>query len=88
MKTLIVYDTSGYIYVQMGGVYRIPQGGVLYLEIEIPASKRVVSVNVETKTPVYENIPKTEFEILQEQVNSLTEANAELTGLIAMGNHA
>lgn len=89
MKTLIIYDNTGYIYLQFtGGIYRIPEGGLQYIEEEIPTGKRPVSVDVSSIPHKinYEDIPKTEMELLKEQVETLTQANAELTNIVAMGN--
>lgn len=42
--TLIVYDASGKIWVQIAGSYTIPTG-MLYKEIEIPAGKYPIRVD-------------------------------------------
>ncbi|MBY6789196.1 hypothetical protein HYH43_07060 [Clostridium botulinum] len=83
MKTLIIYDNTGYILMQQTGSYRVPEGGVQYLELEIPTGKIVKSINVDKKEAILEDIPKSEVEILKEQVESLTQANAELTNIVA-----
>lgn len=58
MKTLIIYDNSGYIYIQITGTYRIPQGGINYIEIYVESykGKKIKSVNVETKELVLEDV--------------------------------
>lgn len=89
MKILILYDNAGYIYLTYSNTYRVPQGGINYLEVEIPEGKRIVSIDT-TKTPnmpVFEDIPKTEIELLKEKVNDLAQANAELTSIVAMGKN-
>ncbi|NRT90083.1 hypothetical protein [Clostridium beijerinckii] len=86
-KTLIIYDDIGYIYREISGTYSVPQGGIQYLETEIPEGKMVSKIDT-TKTPhepVYEDIPKSELELLKEKVEDLTQANAELTSIVAMG---
>lgn len=80
MNTLIIYDNTGYIISQMAGSIREPQGGVQFLWAEIPEGKQLkitdgIGVDV-TKTPhqaILEDIPKTEIELLKEQL-SLTQA--------------
>jgi len=67
MQTLIIYDNQGKIFSNIKEGYLIPQGGVQFLEVEVPLKKRVVSVDVSV-TPhvaILEDIPKTELEILQ-----------------------
>ncbi|AQR95203.1 hypothetical protein [Clostridium saccharoperbutylacetonicum] len=80
MKTLIIYDNTGYIYLQITGSYRAPQGGLNYLEVDEDSfkGKIIKSVNVETKELVLEDIPKTELEKTQDQ---LLETQAQLANL-------
>ncbi|WP_017211854.1 hypothetical protein [Clostridium beijerinckii] len=89
MKTLIIYDSTGTIFSSpITGSYQEPQGELKYLEIAIPDGKilKNIDTSVTPNVPVYEDIPKTNIEKLQEQVASLTQANAELTSIVAMGN--
>jgi hypothetical protein len=44
--TLVIYDNTGKVWNQMSGNYDKPLGGVQYLEVEVPADRYVVSVNV------------------------------------------
>lgn len=70
MKALIIYGNTGYVYQQMSGGYRKPEGGLDFLEVEIPEGKILKSINT-TKTPnvpIFEDIPKTESEKTQEQL--------------------
>lgn len=72
MNTLIIYDSTGYIISQMSGDVREPVG-ISFLWVEIPEDKRLISIDT-TVTPnvaVFEDIPKTEIEILKEQVDGL-----------------
>jgi hypothetical protein len=82
MKTLIIYDDSGKIWVQMSGNYTIPVG-LNYIEVEIPEGKYPVSVDVSGEEPsiVYGEYPKSETALLKEQVDSLTLALAEMMGV-------
>lgn len=78
MKTLIIYDNTGYILMTQSGDYRIPEGGIQYSEVEIPKGKRVVSIDMENNTPVYDDIPKSETQLLQEKVEKLENNMADL----------
>lgn len=80
MKTLIIYDNSGFIYNQVTGDYRTPKGGVNYLEVDEGSynGKIIKSVNIENKELVLEDIPKTDLEKTQEQ---LLETQAQLADL-------
>lgn len=86
MKTLILYDNNGKIYLEVSGTYSVPQGGIQFIETEIPIGKilKGIDVSVTPNAPIFEDIPKTEIELLKEQIDSLTQANAELTGIVAI----
>lgn len=75
-KTLIIYDLNGTIIQQITGFYKVPNG-VPYIEVEIPKGKYSVSVNVETQEPIYEDIPPTEMELLQDKISNLEAQNIE-----------
>lgn len=68
-NTLIIHDTTGYIIQQVSGSYRVPIG-IPYLEIEIPTGKILKSIDtsVTPNVAIYEDIPKTELQLTQEQV--------------------
>ena len=72
VKTLLIYDTTGYIYFQMSGSYRTPIG-ITFLEIEIPADKILtgIDISVTPNIPIYEDIPKTELELAKGRIESL-----------------
>lgn len=57
MKTLLIYDNSGTIWVNIAGDYALPDG-LPYIEAEIPAGYYAVSVDTETKEPVLAEFPK------------------------------
>lgn len=84
MKTLIIYDNAGYIYLQMTGSYRVPEGGINYLEVDstVHENKIIKSVNVATKELVLEDIPKSETEILKQKVAEQEAALIELALLV------
>lgn len=79
MNTLIIYDNTGYIISQMSGSVREPQGGVPFLWVEIPAGKRVVSINTSMtpNVPVFETIPPTD----EERITAVENAIATLMGV-------
>ncbi|HBJ2623541.1 TPA: hypothetical protein LA827_003344 [Clostridium botulinum] len=83
MKTLIIYDEAGNIIFTKGGCIDPLIGETKCLETDIPEGKFLKGVDVKTGQPVLEDIPKSEVEILKEKVASLTEANAELTSIVA-----
>lgn len=81
-KTLVIYDNEGFLITTIYGSYRVPVG-VPFIEAEIPNGKRVVGVDV-LLTPhqaILEDTPKSEVELLQEQVNALNVAMAEMIGV-------
>lgn len=85
MKTLIIYDSQGYIISNITGSYRVPTG-VPFLEVEIPTGKQIkyndgigVDVSVTPHQVILEDIPPSDIEKLR-QGNA--QANAELFELI------
>ncbi|WP_242954039.1 hypothetical protein, partial [Clostridium puniceum] len=62
-----------YIYLQMAGSYRTPQGGILYLEVEIPEGKTLKSIDVTVtpNIPVYEDREKTELQLTREKIETI-----------------
>jgi hypothetical protein len=81
MQTLIIYDSEGYIISQMSGDVREPIG-IPFIWVEVPEGKRIVSVDPETDTPVYEDLPVPEIEILKEQIATQEQAILELSMMI------
>ena len=79
MKTLIIYDDTGFILLTQSGDYRVPEGGVQYLEYEIPAGQYAINVDVEKKVPILIESPKTETEYLKEEIEALKNDIADLT---------
>lgn len=75
MNTLIIYDNTGYVISTMAGSIREPKGGVQFLWVEIPEGKQLkitdgigVDVSVTPHQAILEDIPKTEIELLKEQL--------------------
>lgn len=85
MKTLIIYDSQGYVLSNITGSYRVPQG-VPFLEVEIPVGKQIkytdgigVDVSVTPHQVILEDIPPSDIEKLRQES---AQANAELFELI------
>lgn len=74
IKTLIIYDTTGYIIQQMSGSYRVPVG-IPYLEIDMDNYKGKIidkiDVSVTPNVPIFMELPKTELQIAQEKIANL-----------------
>lgn len=89
MKTLIIYDSQGYVLSNITGSYRVPQG-VPFLEVEIPVGKQIkytngigVDVSVTPHQVILEDIPPNETEVLKQQMAMQEQAIADLTMYIA-----
>lgn len=85
MKTLIIYDSQGYVLSNSTGSYRVPQG-VPFLEVEVPQGKQIkytngigVDVSVTPHQVILEDIPPSDIEKLRQEN---AQANAELFELI------
>lgn len=63
MKTLIIYDTTGYIIQQITGSYRVPIG-IPYLELDEAICKGKIidkiDINVTPNVPIFIDLSKTE----------------------------
>lgn len=78
MKTLLVYDLSGKIWVIATGDYESPKETMFRnIEVEIPDGYYAESVNPETGVPVLKKIPKTKE---QQRLDELEAQVAALTG--------
>lgn len=79
MKTLIIYDNEGTIFLQMSGDYLLPQGGIQYLEVDSDTYKNkiITGVNVATKELITKDKPKTDIELLQEELSQNTKDMAK-----------
>lgn len=91
MKTLIIYDSAGYIISNITGSYRVPNG-VPFLEVEIPTGKRIASidgigvdVSVTPHQVILEDIPPSEMELLKTENQQIKQSMAELAELILGG---
>lgn len=73
MKFLVIYDNTGFIINQMQGSDLREPVGIPFIWIEIPQGKILKSINVSgtEHKPVYEDLPKSETQKLQELVDQL-----------------
>ena len=69
MKTMLIYDNAGTIWVSITGDYAKPDG-LPYLETEIPAGYYAESVDVGTKQPVLKEFPKSDMEKRMEELEA------------------
>lgn len=76
-KTLIIYDNKGNIFTQITGNFELPTG-LQHIIIEIPKGKIITGVDVELKEPILLDIPKTQFELLQEENEKMKQSIADL----------
>jgi hypothetical protein len=83
-QTLAIYDGSGFIISQMKGSDLREPTGVPFLWVEIPTGKRLISINTaETpNTPVYEDIPKTDIQLLQNKAAQLEEDRSNMSEIM------
>ena len=84
MKTLVIYDNTGFIYSQMEGYYIIPQGGVQYLEIEVPERKILEKIDVTAKIhePIYIDMELSETYLIKKKVEEQEIAILELASIV------
>lgn len=73
INTLIIYDETGFIISQLNGSVREPVG-VPFLWVDIPDNKYVIKVNVNSTLheAVLADKPKTETDLLKDEINNLT----------------
>lgn len=93
MQTLIVYDETGYVLLERRGepAPKEPKG-VPFMWVEIPEGKRLkltdgvgIDVTVTPHQPILEDLPKTEVDVLKQQVNELQDALVEIADMLAGG---
>lgn len=75
---LVIYDNKGMVYFAGTG-YPEPEG-LQYMNVEIPEGKyfKGIDVSVMPHQPVFEDIPKSDMEILKEKVAELEAQNQAL----------
>lgn len=74
MKTLVIYDESGYVIQSIKGDYRVPIG-IPYLEVEIPEGKYLqTGIGVDLSTTPHQaiivNAPKSETDLITERLEA------------------
>lgn len=92
MKTLVIYDLTGKIWLMAHGEKEAPQG-VLCMFVDIPDGAiltRIDTTDQENPQPVFEYLPDTDIGRLQNAVKVLEEENASLkqnaeVNLLAIG---
>lgn len=88
MKRLVVYDAEGFILSSIGSTNDLREPvGVPYMVIELPDNKQVTSVDVTVTPhkPILVDMPKSETQLLQEQLDAQSQAIAELSLLVGGG---
>ena len=77
MKTLIIYDSTGRIYYMASGDVVEPQG-LPFLWTEVPEGKYISGVDVtgEEATVIFEDVPQSDTEQMQAQIDQLNETVA------------
>lgn len=80
MQTLIIYDNEGFIISQMQGSSLREPVGIPHLWVEIPQGKSLASIDVLVmpNVPIFEELPKTETQLLQEKLDLMQAAIDEL----------
>lgn len=75
MKTIVIYDNNGKIYMTQSGEDVTDENGANIIEIEIPDGFYPSSVNPDTKEAVFTEIPKTKeqqkIEELETRINTI-----------------
>lgn len=71
MEMIVIYDNLGRIYSCSGGSVGEPVG-IPFIKVVIPDNKHLVAVDVETKTPVFEDLPVSETDKLNTKLEALT----------------
>lgn len=81
MNTIIIYDNTGTIIMQASGSMREPVG-VPFIWVDVPQGQYAESIDVsgEVHVPVFVDLPKSETQLLQEQVADLNQAIAAIIG--------
>lgn len=71
MKTLIIYDQDGYIFTQVAGDYRVPNG-IPHLEVDIPEGKflSAVDTSITPNVPIFTEGQKSETDAIKERLEA------------------
>ena len=75
MKTLVIYDNTGYIWNIVYGQEEIPSGlEKSAIIVEVPSNMRILSIDVTDPTnpaPVFDSQPDTELGRMQAEIDTL-----------------
>ncbi|NFH90895.1 hypothetical protein FDA33_11910 [Clostridium botulinum] len=77
MKTLIIYDSTGKQIFSQSGCIDEPIGEVKSLITDIPENKIFKGVDVKTGEAVLEDMPKSQIELLQDELSQNTKEMAK-----------
>ncbi|NFO04263.1 hypothetical protein FDB23_09090 [Clostridium botulinum] len=77
MKSIIYYDETGKSICSQGGFYYEPVGEIKALQTDIPNGKALKGVDTKTGQPILEDIPKSQMELLQEELAQNTKEIAK-----------
>jgi len=82
MQTLVIYDTTGRIIFQAKGNVQEPEG-IPFMWLDIPEGKLLKGINtaVEPHEPIYEDMPKSQIDTINEQLTTIQIALAEALGV-------
>ncbi|MBY6761789.1 hypothetical protein [Clostridium botulinum] len=101
MKTIIYYDTTGNVIFLQEGTFYKPIGEIKTIEIEIPNGKFAKQIDYKNEKVIFEDLPKSNIELLQEElaqntkeiakkdlaIEQLQKDLADLTKQIALGGN-
>lgn len=76
---LVIYDQTGEIYLAGTG-FKTPEGDLQYQDVEVPEGKIFdkMDVSEEPHKPIFKDIPKSDIQIMKEQIAELQEQNKAL----------
>lgn len=78
MNYLIIYDNEGTIISILGEGYKLPRGGVQYLEVTVPEGKIISGIDIETKEVILKDFPKSELQLANEKISQLEKDIADI----------
>jgi len=86
MKTLIIYNNTGYAYQQITGSYTVPEK-ISFLETEIPDGKILTSIDmsVTPNVAIVADTPLTDIEIADAKIATLELENADINYALMAG---
>lgn len=86
MKVLVVYDNNGVVFNKINDAYIVPNG-LQHMEVVVPDDKILVGVDVSVTPhqPIFEDVPKTETELLKEENEQLKQSLADLWEVVLLG---